>query len=333
MSFDFRVRNFCDHFVYREQLFLEDDLLTLIVPRPVASRSEFKLYVDGDLKQQNDPVFGHSLVLQEFYNRDITRGSDKFRAYPNFIIILNRKFIILDSLTYVDSETGLQEYPSNYFTVSQLPDGTTLLEPSELFPSNLQGENFTALFNYEVTSPENVQQNLIEVQFDQFLPSVTTHIFEVTYPTDVVNCRKCFGFGVITDIEFDSLGQARTVENTEKLIQDSFIFTFTELDSDPFFSYIGTTINQIIGRKFIQGQTDSRIVLTTTESLEALQELQNIQVRVQEVTDEETLQALRSVDLTQDEDDPTLFYLDVNIRSTVNPSLEISSTLRFSRVS
>lgn len=117
------------------------------------------------------------------------------------------------------------------------------------------------------------------------------------------------------------------------MIQDSFIFTFTELGSDPFYTYIGTTINQIIGRKFIQGQTDSRIVLTTTESLEALQELQNIQVRVQEVTDEETLQALRSVDLTQNEDDPTLFYLDVNIRSTVNPSLEISSTLRFSRVS
>lgn len=332
MSFDFRIRNFCDHTVYREQLSIEDDLLTLVIPRPVAARTTLKFYVDGDRKEQSDPVFGYDLVLQELYQKETSKGSDSFRAYPNFIIVMNRKFIDVNTLTFTDAETGLEEYPSNYFSVSQLVDGTTLLEPSSLFPSELQGSNFRAYFTFEVTSPESVVGNLLEIKFKRFLPSVTNHVFEVTYTTDVNNCRKCTGFGVITDIAFDSLGRVNTVSDTEKLLQDAFIYSFTELGSDPYFNYIGTVIHQIIGRKFVYGQSSSNIVLTTTDSLETLQQLQNIQGRIQEVTDEETLQALKSVNLDRDTNDPTLFYLTIVIRSTVNPSLEISSTLRFARV-
>ena len=331
MSFDFRIRNYCDHIVYRELVELEDDQLTLVIPRPIANKSSVELYIDDTLILENDPVFGHRIQRQEFYSFSEEQGAEIFRAQDGIVVTAFRQNIQADTISYFLNDDRSVSVSSTNFTVISSPEGFTFFEPSSNFDSSLEGEHIYITYTFDVESPESTSSALHEIIFDRFVLA-DNHVIELTYPTTVTNCRKCNAFGYLNDIAINSVGEIETVVDTEKLLQDAFIWTFTEVRSDPFYAYIGTVITRIVGQPYVQNQTELDISTTVRDSLTFLQELQGLQSRVQEVTPQETLIRIESINLQRDNEDPTVFRLSVVVNSQLDQGQEIDTLLRFSQV-
>jgi hypothetical protein len=171
------------------------------------------------------------------------------------------------------------------------------------------------------------------VEFGRFLPNKEDHVFEVSYTTVVEDCRKCNGFGYLNDLKVDSTGNFDTIENNEKLIQDSNVYVFTEKGSDPFYSFVGTVLTSVVGKPYIKNFTDLEIVKTVREALESLQDLQGVQSTVQDVTMQEKLLDIMSIKLTRKSVDSTFFDLDILVRSELDEELQVSNLLKFRRIS
>jgi len=331
MSFDFRIRNFCDHKVFKEKLELQSDLLSLVIPRKISNTSLLRVFVDGKEVERLDPVFGFDVVLQEHFKETKTTGSQLFRLLKNKKIVLNTLDVDISTLKFYENLDRTKEIPSNAFKISTSIDSTTI-EVNDNLEEDQLGKFCFITFSYSIFNKELTETALHEIQFLKFLPNQNSHVFEVSYITTVKECRKCNGFGYHNDLELDSTGNFKTVVNNEKLIQDSHIFTFTEKGSDPFYLYLGTTILSIVGSPYIRNFTELELVRTTRDSLENLQDLQESQSTVQDVPKQEKLLEIKEIKLTRRASDDTFFDLGVKISSELDEELELDTLLKFSRV-
>jgi hypothetical protein len=331
MSFDFRLLNFCDHKVFKEKLSLEKDGLTIVVPRKISSKSTTKLFVDGTESKPSDPVFGHDVNLKETYKEFTTTGSSIFRLLVDREITLPTESIDISTITFYQNSDRTKEIASTSFDISISGDYTEITT-NDTLGSSLVGKFCFVTFEYSVFNKESTGTALHEIIFNRFLPNQDSHVFEVSYVTTVENCRKCGGFGYLNDIKIDSTGGIERVENNEKLIQDVRVYTLTEKDSDPFYSFVGTKIVSVVGNPYVRNFTETEIARTTRDALEGLQDLQDVQKTVQDVTDQEKLLEIKSISLIRRANDETFFDLDIKVLSELNEELELDTLLKFSRV-
>jgi len=134
------------------------------------------------------------------------------------------------------------------------------------------------------------------------------NLFELTYYTTASNCRRCSGLRIEQDFYFNPLGRVVVLENEQKLLQDLQKFTFTEKGSNIFHLYIVTKILESIGSKLVDSSfTELTITQEIIESLQNLKDLQIQQEALQIVTDREFLYRVASVEVNQNEIDPSIF--------------------------
>jgi len=159
-----------------------------------------------------------------------------------------------------------------------------------------------------------------------------TDTFEVSYNTFSFTCPKCVGGGVIHDISYSNIGSLSLNRNENLLLQNIEKFVVTEINSNPFYSYIGTNLVGLLGEKiYDMGYIRTRITQEIMTSLDRFKDLQSKYASTgRPMTAGETLDAVKSVTVTSDEKDPTILRVSVEATALSGKSLTYVQLLKIS---
>lgn len=154
--------------------------------------------------------------------------------------------------------------------------------------------------------------------------------FDVTYPTIKNYCPKCIGLDVIDDISLNIRGDFYTLRNENLLMQNMEKFTVTEIRSNTFQPFIGTSLVKLIGQKMAdKGYLTSRITVEVTNTLQTLKSLQNqYKAAGRAVTDGELLDSVSLVKVNFDTIDPSILRVDVTARAVSGKSVDYTQLLK-----
>lgn len=133
--------------------------------------------------------------------------------------------------------------------------------------------------------------------------------YVIKYRTLRETCPKCSGKDYTKDINFDEYGKVEVLQGIDKLVQYIRKAILTELGNNPFFESYGSNISKIIGNKFD---------LTTQANLqnyinETINYLIDIQRDILDLPSDETLAKIDNIRMIQDDVDPRLVRLEINI--------------------
>lgn len=155
-------------------------------------------------------------------------------------------------------------------------------------------------------------------------------LFEVTYVTISSYCPKCAGLNVIDDISYNVKGGLNVFRDEKLLIQNLEKFTVTELNSNSFHSFIGTSLVTLLGEKIID--TNFLVTRITQEISNSLNKFLDLQEQYRQtgrtLTEGESLESVDNIEVIQDEDDPTILRADVTVTARSGKTAEFSQTLR-----
>jgi len=160
--------------------------------------------------------------------------------------------------------------------------------------------------------------------------STVEDFFEVTYVTLRSFCPRCIGLKVLDDISYDVRGALINVRDEKLLLQNLEKFTVTEVESNPFHNFIGTSLISLIGEKIIDVNfLTTKIIQEINATLEKLRDLQ-VQYKAtgRDVTDGELLETIENVEVKIDEEDPTVLRADVTVTAKSGKSVDFVQYLK-----
>lgn len=181
-----------------------------------------------------------------------------------------------------------------------------------------------------VIDKNSVQPNKMNVQFRKYRKS-KTDIFEVSYVTTYINCRKCHSFKVYDDMAFSELGRFYFVENEDKLAQDVEKIVITVIKSNFHHPWYGTNLMTFLGSSADPNFFKIQISSDITKALRKLVDLQSKQRLYQSkyMNDRELIGAINYINVALHETDPTRVNAKVGIISKANELIEINRSFRF----
>ena len=154
--------------------------------------------------------------------------------------------------------------------------------------------------------------------------------FEVTYITLSNYCSKCNGSNYLDDISYDVKGDLLSIRDERLLMQNVEKFVITRINSNPFQTFIGTSIEGLIGTNvsnfdFLASQIKAEI----TRGLQKLQDLQNqYRAAKRTVTPGEMLQSVENVTVVQDSNDPTVLRADIAVTAESGKTVHFEQFIR-----
>lgn len=147
--------------------------------------------------------------------------------------------------------------------------------------------------------------------------------FKVSYSTYPARCRRCGATFVENDWEYGLQGDTLMVADEDLLVQSCLKMILTRVGSNAYFPTYGTGIVDAIGRKALSS-TASDIRIQVQTALQVLSRSQATQGKFQQVTLEERLYTVNSVDVRQSADDPTVFLVDVTVTNASGRPVQVS---------
>lgn len=148
-------------------------------------------------------------------------------------------------------------------------------------------------------------------------------IFSVTYPVAPYLCLRCRTTEVENDFRFDAQGAALMVEDENLLYQSCLKMILTDLGSNLYHTWYGSSLVSLIGGKVLGG-TAIGIKQSVSQALTALQNLQNAQAKYQRVTAKERLFSVDNIAVARSATDPTTFLIEVEVRNYASDPVTIS---------
>lgn len=159
------------------------------------------------------------------------------------------------------------------------------------------------------------REDTITNRFPKFIDLVSNSpVFKVSYTVPRERCLRCRGTYVENDYRFDAQGHTLTVQDENLLYQMALKAVLTELGSNAYHSWYGTTISTQIGEKNLGGVGDL-ITEEIKRSLGQMQALQLEQSKYQEVTFKERLYQVTSIQTFASEDNPFAYFVEVAIQN------------------
>ena len=154
--------------------------------------------------------------------------------------------------------------------------------------------------------------------------------WEITYVTVKGFCNKCVGLGNLDDISYDVRGGLSLNRNEYLLLQNLEKFTVTEKASNPFQTFIGTSLVRMLGQKITDAAfISSRITQEVNATLEVMKSLQAQYVSSgRTMTNGERLDAVENVKVRFDDEDPTIIRVDVTARAVSGRTVDYSQYLK-----
>lgn len=154
--------------------------------------------------------------------------------------------------------------------------------------------------------------------------------FEVTYITTKENCSKCMGRTTLDDISYNVRGELYLNRNESLLLQNMEKFTVTEIESNPFHEFIGTSLVSLLGEKVSDPDfLTNKIIQEINQTLNKFSDLQNQYKQAgRTLTDGEQLESIDNVQVLFDEDDPTILRSDITVSAKSGKSVTFSQYLQ-----
>lgn len=345
MAKDLKIKHVCPHFVVREWLGIEEDRKTLIPIRNASSR-DVTLHVNG----HEVPTSGfHAPVSFTGLRRGPYSIQKNVTDVLRFTVdqgTLQEVFLPTGSkvpLTSVVREINAQvrgvtaSNDSNVLrltTDSSGPQSSLYLqggnghEPLGLADTRFyKGRTLTPSWSL-VRNIDTVDTLERFIRFDQKVVS-TSDIWEVSYFTRRQECRRCSGLGIENDIRFDARGEVVLVTGIDLLAQEVEKITFTIRGSNIFYNWYGTSISDLIGTKIIRGGTliESQLLTEIGNTLEKFRSVKAQQATLQPVTDQEYFSKIQSLSVLQDDVDPTVFRIRIDIQNAAQEVAQLTQTL------
>jgi hypothetical protein len=139
-------------------------------------------------------------------------------------------------------------------------------------------------------------------------------LVKVTYAAPVSRCLRCQATFVENDFRFDATGSSIFIQNEDLLYQAVLKMLLTDVGSNPFHAWYGTSIREGIGTKALMG-VSSVLSEDVRKALANLQSLQTEQAKYQQVTFKERLYAVLGVQVRRHQQDPSTFLIDVTVQN------------------
>lgn len=181
-----------------------------------------------------------------------------------------------------------------------------------------------------VSDPQALMPNLSrKVYFKKKWNSVED-FFELTYITISDFCPKCVGFNYIDDVSYNTQGDFLTLINEILLLQNLEKFTVTELQSNPFQLFIGTTLVKLLGQRVSDpSYLSSKVTQEINNTLSVLKQLQKqYQNTGRAVTQGELLDQVSNISVQFDTVDPSILRAEVTAQAVSGKSVNFTQLLK-----
>jgi len=170
------------------------------------------------------------------------------------------------------------------------------------------------------------------IVFDEPLKG-TQDFVEIDYTTIRQECRRCGGLGVENDWRYTKSGNVIEVRDEALLIQEALKMIFTIQGSNPFHSWYGTGILNVVGKK--QGASGTGLLqsIVVADIQEGFRRWRTIKKQQEEVvgqilSDEEFPFRLLNSTLEQSQQDPTIVFVNVTVQSRSEKPIQLTRGVR-----
>jgi hypothetical protein len=200
----------------------------------------------------------------------------------------------------------------------------------DLYASDDQVAKASYIIIYDSSQPDQSNLSRMIVLKDKW--KSTEDYFEASYVTINNYCPKCAGLGNIDDIGYDTKGNLLLNRNEKLLLQNVEKYTVTEVQSNPFHLFIGTSLVSLLGQK-ISNQTyiTTKIIQEISSTLQVLKDMQKQYMAAgRTMTPGEILDVVESVKVLFDTNDPTILRADVAVRALSGRTVNYSQFMKIS---
>lgn len=347
MSKDLKLKHRCPHRIIEEWLAIEDDRQTLRTLRdPSSKQIEVKVNkipvpkkglgsqaaITGKLPQPFTIIAGNndSFIVSLNGEPDITLAlppgpRQGAASIVNFLKAnLPDKVLVSEDLGRIVLTTRDAGPNASIF----LKNGTT--HATLGFRTNRFYRGRTVIPSWNVYKDEQrpLDERAQKIVFAKPFRS-DDDIFELSYFTRAEDCRRCQGLRIEDDIRYDDHGEPIFVRNLDLLVQEVQKIIFTIKGSNIFHTWYGTSILDLVGSKIIGGGSilESQLVNEIGNALQNYRDIKLQQQQTVPVTDEEFLLRVTQLEVIQDPQDPTIFDIQIGLRSRANQIETLTDTI------
>lgn len=156
---------------------------------------------------------------------------------------------------------------------------------------------------------------------------------EVSYLTYANMCPKCVGVKTINDVIYTASGDIKMAQREYLLLQVLEKAIVTEINSNPFHNWYGTSLKSLIGTKITDlSFLRSKVQEQVSSAIEKVKNVQKSMVSSGRVVDPgELFGQLISINVDQT-DDPTMIQVTVVFTSQNGQTLEFAQLVDFSNI-
>lgn len=344
MSRDVQLAFPCSHIIGEERVALGADRRTLYTSKPISGATLLRVVADDIYPVSPFTGFVTTATVKSYRrepyritlaNRTLTLttqlGTATVSLTPGYLSAAQ----VIAAINTVASRLVVLASPNGYVTVSDAGDpgsssrmqlSGTALEPLGFdLQSGDKGKVVVPpwrLYSRSVVNPQDAVDSLgYFIRFDA--PVKSGMYFTVTYPVAQNLCLRCLTTGVENDYRFDTQGAAMMVQDENLLYQSCLKVILTEIRSNIYYPWYGSTLNSSIGSKVVGG-TAVGIRQSVTQALTMFQNLQNSLSKYQRITAKERLFSVDGVGVTPSPTDPTVFLIEVNVRNYSSDPVNIT---------
>lgn len=160
------------------------------------------------------------------------------------------------------------------------------------------------------------------IRFDE-PPRSTGARFSVWHGAEPTLCPRCKGSGVENDYRTEDAGGLKEVTDENLLYQLCMKAILTDLGSNPYHRWYGSTVRSAIGKKNLGG-VQAALSASVSECLRRVQDLQTEQAKYQPISAKERLYAVDYVEVSPVEDNPFAYLLEVGVRNFSSDPVNIT---------
>lgn len=343
MSRDLQLAFPCPHVIGEERVSLGADRRTLYTSKPITGATLLRVVADDLYPVSPFTGFVTTATVKSYRrepyrvtqaNRTLTVTTQLGTATVVFAPGYLSAAQVIAAINAVASRLVVLTSPGGYVTVADAGDPRTSsrvqLSGTALEPLGFDEQSGDKgkvvippwrLYSRSVVNPQDAVDSLgYFVRFDA--PVKSGMYFTVTYPVARDMCLRCLTTGVENDYRFDSQGAALTVMDENLLYQSVLKVILTEIRSNIYYPWYGSTLSSLIGSKVLGG-TAAGIRQSITTALTMFQNLQNSLSKYQRITAKERLFAVDGIGVSQSPNDPTVFFIEVSVRNYASEPVNI----------
>jgi len=352
MSIEFQLAWPCPHLAVEEVVPLSDDRVSLETRQPIASLGQVQIRVNNDFLIPPGGVFSAAVLSSSVSGPyDIRPNEDTLTVETSAGIgTLSFGVATLSRLSTDQVIRHIQKAGWEHVEARKDNGFLILVDPSQLGPKayvKVSGTATSSLGFGQPCQPGQTSQasgrqrsafgqevypgwdlylrpDTITNRFVRFRKRLrTTPMLKVSYSMPVQRCLRCQASFVENDFRFDATGSLILIQNEDLLYQAALKILLTDVGSNSFFPWYGTTIRERIGSKALSGVA-SVLSEEVRKALSRVQALQTEQAKYQQMSFKERLYAVLAVNVKRHRQDPTTFQIEITVQNASGQPIELS---------